>query len=342
MTTTVLASIARILGRLANARGIDGDALLRSAGLDPALTAHLDGRYAFDGIAAAWIEMASRVGEPAIGLEAGQHYRPLDLQALGVAFLSSDTLLTALHRVDRYERLLNTRIDYTVVEDKDTVALECGGLELAGFARRIFEDARTSIMLDMCRSGVDGPLNPIAVSFPYPAPADLGPYFGLFRCQPTFDAKISRLVFRSADARRPFTTANRELARSNDLVLDRMLRQLDTDDLAGSVERAIIDALPSGCPTQSTVARQLNMSARTLQRRLAEQDTSFSDVRARTRRNLAQAYVADPNVAVAEISFMLGFSEVSAFTRAFKQWTGLPPAAFRARNVGAAGQDNGA
>ncbi len=342
MTTTVLASIARILARLANARDIDGDALLRSAGLDPALTAHVDGRFAFDRIAAAWVEMAMRVDEPAIGLEAGQHYRPLDLQALGVAFLSSDTLLTALHRVDRYERLLNTRVDYTVVESADTVSIECGGLELEGFARRIFEDARTSIMLDMCRSGVDGLLNPVAVAFPYPAPADLSPYFGLFRCQPTFDAKISKLVFRGADARRPFTTANRELARSNDLVLDRMLRQLDTDDLESRVERAIIDALPSGLPSQRAVARQLNLSGRTLQRRLAAQATSFSDVRTRARRNLAQAYVADPHIPVAEISFMLGFSEVSAFTRAFKQWTGLPPATFRARHLGAGGQANGA
>ncbi|NJN52803.1 MAG: AraC family transcriptional regulator, partial [Gammaproteobacteria bacterium] len=85
-----------MLTRIAAAHQIDGDRILNESGLDPTFTQFADGRYPFEQLCDAWIRVATELANPAIGLEAGNHYSALDLQALGVAFLSSATLLDAL------------------------------------------------------------------------------------------------------------------------------------------------------------------------------------------------------------------------------------------------------
>jgi AraC-like DNA-binding protein len=124
---------------------------------------------------------------------------------------------------------------------------------------------------------------------------------------------------------------NRDLALGSDRVLQRALAELDKDDVEARVRRAIIDALPSGAPREAQIARSLHMGARTLQRKLHERGTSFSRLLEQVRRELAAQYVADARVPVIEISYLLGFSEPSAFSRAFKRWTGASPAVFRER-----------
>jgi len=89
--------------------------------------------------------------------------------------------------------------------------------------------------------------------------------------------------------------------------------------------------LPSGTPKDDEIAKALLLSARTFQRKLAEQGTNFTELLGQVRRELAEHYIADPDIPVTEISYLLGFSDVSSFSRAFKRWTGTPPAAFRDR-----------
>jgi AraC-like DNA-binding protein len=336
---TVLASMARIVLRIADAHGLDGDSILRAHGLDPELTHELGGRYAFRRMCAAWVTTADRTKDPAIGLQAARHYNLLDLQALGVAFLSSGTLLTALRRLDRFERVLNTRVDYTIVERGERVDLTCNGLDLDASTCRLIEDARLAVLLDLCRTGTSKALDPVAVALPYTAPASFDAYREFFRCPVEFGAPVSRLSFAVKDAHLPFTTANRDLARNTDQILDRMLRGLRRADLASRVEAAIVEALPSGTPKDEEIAQSLLMSRRTLQRRLAKEGTSFKKLLAHARRTLAEQYVADRTMAIAEIGYMLGFADASSFTRAFRRWCGVPPASFRTRTTtfGAAG-----
>ena len=99
--------------------------------------------------------------------------------------------------------------------------------------------------------------------------------------------------------------------------------------MVSRVKTAIIEHLPSGAPSAETVAKDLYMSARTLHRRLSDLKTSFSDMLEAVRRELAEHYITDPTRSLSEISFLLGFSEQSAFPRAFRRWTGRPPSAVR-------------
>jgi AraC-like DNA-binding protein len=144
-----------------------------------------------------------------------------------------------------------------------------------------------------------------------------------------FSQPVSRISLDIADSQRPFTAANRELAVSGDRILEGMIKDLNSSNIIGQVKRAIIDTLPSGTPDQDEIAKQVLVSSRTLQRRLAEENTNLRTLVLEVRRELAAKYISDRTMPLAEISYMLGFSDTSSFSRAFKQWTGQPPVAFR-------------
>ena len=156
-----------------------------------------------------------------------------------------------------------------------------------------------------------------------------GDYYGLFRCPVRFDSEESVIVFSRVDVDYPLPAANRELAQANDRILSGYLANLTDDDLITRVKLAIVDGLPSGQSSDNAVAKAVYLTPRTLQRRLTALGTSYSKVLAAVRCDLAEQYLADPSRSMYEITYLLGFSELSAFSRAFKRWTGKAPSAIR-------------
>jgi AraC-like DNA-binding protein len=91
----------------------------------------------------------------------------------------------------------------------------------------------------------------------------------------------------------------------------------------------IVEKLPDGAPGQQQIAAALHVSNRTLQRKLREENTSFKELLKDTRMQLARKYLRSPGRSVVETAYLLGFSEPSTFSRAFKRWTGVAPAQYR-------------
>ena len=164
-----------------------------------------------------------------------------------------------------------------------------------------------------------------------PDPADA--YERFFGCPVQFGAEENAFVLSAKDADRPLPSANRQLA----AVFDRML----TEELARLDKSDVVSRLPCGgaraaCPrakaTAEDTAKRLHMSPRTLQRKLAEANTTYLQLVDDTRKDLALRYIEDPRRSVTDITFSLGFSQPSAFTRAFRRWTGLSPSDYRAKS----------
>jgi len=103
------------------------------------------------------------------------------------------------------------------------------------------------------------------------------------------------------------------------------------------VERLLIDALARGTPTARQVAPALGISERTLARRLAAEDTSFGQILDDIRRDMALGYLEDPAISLAQIAFLLGYADQSAFSNAFRRWVGRSPSRFRAETVALGG-----
>ena len=271
-------------------------------------------RYTYDLVCKAGIEASKILKNPHAGLRIGAHFTPLDFNALGVTFLSSFNLLEALQRLDRYETLLNSRLDFTVIEHDNHIELTATVEGLLPEALEHIENTRAAVVLELARLALGQDFHPRSIAFTYPEPADTNDHTELAHCPLIFSAHISSITFELADAHRPFTAANRELALCNDRFLDEMLEELKEEDLISTVKRTIIAELPSGAPCEAGVAERVFMSSRTLQRKLAEEGTSFRTLVADIRQDLALRYITDVKMPLSEISYMLGFADTSSFS----------------------------
>jgi AraC-like DNA-binding protein len=329
MNPTLLASAARILWRLLERHGIDPEQVFREVGLDPGHVRDPRARYAVTEGRAAWRRAAELIDNPCFGLMAADVWRPTDFHGLGYAFLASPTLRTAIGRIVRYNSVVDSVIHFEATLDDSHLRLTYRVMDPNITEVSALQDGRLALVFSLCREAYGTELSPEEVSVTHPAPDCRGDYFGLFRCPVQFDAPKPELVLARAQVEAPLPAASRELAIANDAVLSDYLRTLQHDDIVSQVKNAIIERLPSGAPTAETIAKDLCMSARTLHRRLADAQTNFSEVLEAVRRELAEQYINDPMRPLSEIGFLLGFSEQSAFSRAFRRWTGQTPSAAR-------------
>jgi AraC-like DNA-binding protein len=134
-------------------------------------------------------------------------------------------------------------------------------------------------------------------------------------------------------ADKPLPTTNLELARMFDAILADQLAELDSTDLANRCKEYLLHELTSGEPSEQKLAAAMCMSRRTLQRKLGECGLTYKELLDKTRHELALRYLDDPSNTVTDITFLLGFSEQSAFSRAFKRWSGKAPTAYRAAHA---------
>lgn len=325
MTPTLLASAARVLWRLMERNALDPAAVFRAVGLDEARMRDPRARYPDVLARAAWREAAGRIDDPCFGLQAVDAWRCTDFHALGYAFLASVNLLTAMERLGRYNAVVDSNVTFEHRLEGAHLRITYHLLDTDIAEPPALQDARWAVVLGLCRAAHGPGFSPLDIAFTHPAPPCRAGYFGLFRCPVRFGAPVSEMVLDRAEAEAPLPAASRELALANEALLADYLTALTTPDIVSRVKAAIVERLPSGAPSAETIAADLAMSARTLQRRLAEADETYSAVLEAVRRDLAAQYVTDASRSLAEISFLLGFSEQSAFSRAFRRWHGRSP-----------------
>jgi AraC-like DNA-binding protein len=320
---------ATILRALA-ARGLDANALAAQAGIDPAGLGP-DARVPRAALDRLWAVAVDATGDPALGLEMPRFTAQTTFHALGYAVLASITLREAFERIVRYRRLVGDVLELDLVDAGDRWRFVIDVSRHPGIPYQAV-DAIAAMSVAQARAlHRPRPCDPLRVAFARPAPRDEAPYRRVFRAPVVFDAPENAIEWARADVEDPLPAGNAELARSNDEVLVRFLARLERSRVATRVQQALLDALPGGPPSKTAVARTLGMSARNLQRHLAAEGTSFSELLADARVSLARTYVDAGRLSVTEIAFVLGFADTSTFSRAFKRWTGMSPRAWAAR-----------
>jgi AraC-like DNA-binding protein len=312
--------------------GRDPAPVFESAGLDVSVWEDPYARVPATRLDAVWREAIRVAAEPCFGLQAARCWHPSQLHALGYAWLVSDTLADAAARLARYFRLITEGAALEIAESGSELRLTIvPSYPVTDVGGTIHErtDAFLAILLGLCRLSTDERFAPRSVHMRRPEPSCVAEFYELFKAPISFGASRDMMVFHSADMHRPLPSANKELAHANEQVVTEYLRRLDATEVAGRVRMRLLDSLSAGEVDEAEMARALNLSRRTLQRRLAEEGTSFKEVLDETRRQVALRYVRNPRVPLKEVSFLLGFSEPSNFTRAFRRWTGKAPSEFR-------------
>jgi AraC-like DNA-binding protein len=318
-----------------NAEGLDVAALFDDAGLDMTALSDADSRFPTEGVSRLWQLAVTRSGDPAIGLANSNIARPASFDVVAYTMMSSPHLLGVLERVSRYLGIVSDAASIVITEDNEGYRMN---LELFGggepVPRQRFEFDLITV-LSFCRWVTNRDLRPLALELRFPPPADLRPYEDAFKCPLRFKAPVNALLFARADVISPLPTAHPVLAEVHERLASERLQRLDHVQILSRVRGAIIRCLPDGEPLRTAVAAALEMSERTLQRRLEAEETSFQRLLDDTRRELAQQYLGQTEVSLADATYLLGFGDQSSFFRACKRWFGTSPRRYRIRLKGA-------
>jgi len=326
---TSLGSIVALIARTLKTRGYDPAPLLSQAGINPEDSCNANARIPTIRTMQLWRLSIAATGDPAFGLTVARHFQPAVLHGLGFAWLASDTLRDALGRLVKYSHLINALPDFRLDDTENTVDLVVTVPDLGDDFSHAATDAGLAIFLRMCQITAATSIMPVRVTMQRPQPSDRAPYEAMFGSCIEYSSDAHRLSFDATLANTPLSTAQPELARLNDQTVIDYLARYERSNLAMQVRAKIIEGLPDGSPSQEDIAQTLNTSLRSLQRRLRDEDTNFKNLLSETRQQLALQYMRDTSRSIGEITYLLGFSEPSNFTRAFKRWTGKSPGEFR-------------
>ena len=324
---STLGSWVKAVCRAAEAAGCDSAPLLAEAGVSLKTLQSPTARCPLALSLRLWQVAIAATKDPAFGVKVASHIKHTTFHALSYGISASSTLKEAFERAQRYCHLATDAVDYEFTR--------CGAeyhFTVAPIDELCDEtvDAIVGAYLRMCRSLIGRDYTPLRIEFRRSPPVKIDDFQRLLRAPLVFDAPRTRMVFDCDSFERPLDGGNPELARHNDAIALQYLSQLERENIQARVREVLSHRLARGEPSQEEVAEILNMSPRTLQRKLGDAGTTYKEVLNDTRHDLALAYLSAPRHTISDVTFLLGFSTGSCFTRAFRRWTGQSPSAWRA------------
>ncbi len=275
--------------------------------------------------------IANLYQKPHIGLEVGAYIQPSHCGVLGYLSLSCEYLAEALQRFERFQRLLYEGNEAFTQAQGDLVTFSWPFDY--GYSTRESDEVLISSMASYVRMLVGNEdLKPTRIGFVHAKPKDITPYSNLLGCDVEFECKNTYVSFPVSMLTLKVEKADPALRALLDQQAHALLDVLPNGDhFEQQFYKYVLRAMQDGKPTIDEVAGYMKMSSRTLHRRLEERQLVFKQLLQKTRQQLAQQYLKEGRLTLSEIALLLGYSEQSAFTRAFKQWLGETPLRFQKR-----------
>lgn len=330
MYLTKLASIQLVPWRMLEEHNEDPAPLFKQVQLDPALMYKPGERYSLIKISELWKEMDRRIKDPCFGLTAATCWHPSNFGTMGYALLSSRSLRVTFERLIRFHRVISDANFGELQEDKNQNTLSfILNTEKSDTYTRGREDAAVAWILSVLRVNYQKKLLPEAVYLTHSKPSCSGKYYEFFQSPVHFSASTCKLVFSLDIVDTVLASNNEEMTVFGDQAMSTYVASLDTGTQTNQIKEIIAENLPSGNVTVEHVASTLGMNTRTLQRSLQEKGTTFLNLLNDTRMDLAKQFIQNKQMDLTEVAFLLGFAELSTFSRSFKRWTGKSPLQFR-------------
>lgn len=263
-------------------------------------------------------------------LRVGGSMRCDDYGAFGLAWKTAQNLRGSYSRAERYGKVLTSVSTYQVLEESGRCLLVLHREGKRHLGLRLSNEQTIAAITQISREVCSQPFCPDAVYFKHPPPEDVMAHEDYFGCEVVFSSDLDGLAVSAELLETPNRLGDAAVSEFFESHLDKeMEAYADDGELARRVRTQISQSLSQGIPNMSSVAGSLGMSGRTLQRRLAAKGLAFQRLMDDARRELAVRLLRGSAYSLAEIAFLTGFSEQSAFNRAFKRWAGQTPRSFR-------------
>ena len=316
------------------ARGGDPDQILRQFQIDRSAFSEPEG-FIPSSIFAGILEVAAQAtADDCFGLHLGENYNPRNIGPLVYVVLNSPTIRAGIENFERYLQVYNEAAEWFFTSEGNRGYIRYLLPDLGINSLRHSNEHGMTIAFNMLRMMVGSHWAPKEVQFAHEAPKQTSEHLRIFHAPVSFGCKTNAIVIDSQFVEREVPAADQRLYQILKGYLDQVLSEMPREDsLLASVRRATAETMRDGDLKLARVAKQMAMSARTLQRQLKERRVDFKQLTDETRRQFAVNYLKDRKNTLTEVAFLLGYSELSAFNRAFKRWTGLTPLDYR-RSVG--------
>jgi len=324
---TTLASLSGLLAAsLQEDYGIDPAPVFAEAGVALAAEGSPQSRNPLPKMRRLWELSKEATGDELIGLKTGTHAKPAYFYAFGYSWQASSTLLDAMLRLTRYSKLVSTALsEVSLTETPDSYALSTAFGDVTRMPPKEGTDCGMTALLALCDIVAEKEIRPLRVELTCPATVHPDAYRDALRAPIRFNAEVGAFHFDKDTLREALPHGTPDIAKATDRIAELYVESLDPHKVASQVRQLLIALLPSGKVDQDTVSSHLNRSTSTLQRQLKLEGMKYRDVLESTQRSLAENYLREKKYSHADIAYLLGFSDQSNFSRAFKRWTTLSP-----------------
>jgi len=331
---SVSSSWVRSICQTVRGYGIDPNDLLHQSEMNPEVLHIPEARYAVEHVRTLWNLIIKATGDNLIGFKVGKEIQAATMHGVGLAIMASSCLAQVLELMSVYCKIISTTMELKLQEDHSGTTATFHTLEGSEPKHAACIALLTFVYRQSCQL-VQHKVKPEFVNLTINDQinnSQLNELDTYFNASVNLGSEVDSIRFSYSDLIEPYASSNPELLKLNEQIAIEYITKIDHNDICNAVNVQINHILPHNIPTLDQVASNLNLSPRTLQRKLKLANSSFENLLDNTKKQLANDLLAHSEDSISEIGFILGFSDASNFNRACQRWFNCSPTKYRILN----------
>ncbi len=328
---TTLAAWGVAISWALNAKGLNAEDIFTTAGLRLSdFEENPSGRIPINNMTRLWGAAIEASSDPAFGLSVSEHVHAVHFKALGMLIVSCKNLAQAMEKIVSYHALISNSVQLQLIHEPDKMGFVIRAVEGVSISPASI-DAFYAVIVKFCRSMLGSGDLVSQVDLKRSKPASAQAWLTLFNTEVHFQQEENCLWLNRALLEKPSLHFDEKVQQMNENAVQDYLQDMNANTWVDKCKKHIVIGLNEEAPSLTHIAEQLNVSERTLARKLREEGVNFSQILQQKKQDLAHYYLVETDESITNIALNLGFKDTSNFTRAFQRWNQVTPSEYRAQ-----------